>query len=178
MRVYGGNTHPDHQCVLAHTDVAIRLVCCFAPVLRNIIIFIEINNSYDQYCGCRPDNMYRADSRIVPSKWETVLLCNVDSHWLGGHLESALIYLMIFNAICYNSQGCSVSPVHQNAIHKASRCVSRYNYLNFTRIPYQLFVFYSSYPVEYSTTCIVLRHFVRVVSSVVTWLYYKFKSQY
>ena len=32
----------------------------------------------------------RADSRFVPSQWETVLLCNDVSHWLGSNLESAL----------------------------------------------------------------------------------------
>ena len=35
----------------------------------------------------------RADSRFVPSQWETVLLCNDISHCLGASLESAL-YLM------------------------------------------------------------------------------------
>ena len=31
-----------------------------------------------------------ADSRFVPSQWETPLLCNDVSHWLGANLESAL----------------------------------------------------------------------------------------
>ena len=36
-------------------------------------------------------NMYlRADSSSVPSQWETALLCNNISHWLGTSLESAL----------------------------------------------------------------------------------------
>ena len=34
----------------------------------------------------------RADSRFVPSQWETALLCNDISHWLGANLESALDY--------------------------------------------------------------------------------------
>ena len=33
---------------------------------------------------------FRADSRFAPSQWETVLLCNNVSHWLGASLESAL----------------------------------------------------------------------------------------
>ena len=33
----------------------------------------------------------RADSRLAPSQWETVLLCNAVSHWLGANLESALL---------------------------------------------------------------------------------------
>ena len=32
---------------------------------------------------------YRADSKFVPSQWETALLCNNISHWLGASLESA-----------------------------------------------------------------------------------------
>ena len=32
----------------------------------------------------------RADSRFAPSQWETALLCNGVSHWLGASLESAL----------------------------------------------------------------------------------------
>ena len=33
---------------------------------------------------------YRADSRLVPSQWETSLQCNTVSHWLCANLESAL----------------------------------------------------------------------------------------
>ena len=33
---------------------------------------------------------HRADSRFAPSQWETALLCNDVSHWLGASLESAL----------------------------------------------------------------------------------------
>ena len=32
----------------------------------------------------------RAHSRFAPSQWETALLCNDVSHWLGASLESAL----------------------------------------------------------------------------------------
>ena len=33
---------------------------------------------------------YRTDSRFALSQWETALLCNDVSHWLGASLESAL----------------------------------------------------------------------------------------
>ena len=33
---------------------------------------------------------HRADSRLAPSQWETALLCNDVSYWLGASLESAL----------------------------------------------------------------------------------------
>ena len=34
--------------------------------------------------------MLRADSRFAASQWETALLCNDVSHWLGASLKSAL----------------------------------------------------------------------------------------
>ena len=33
---------------------------------------------------------YRPDSRFVPNQWETALLCNDVSHWLGANLEYAI----------------------------------------------------------------------------------------
>ena len=35
----------------------------------------------------------RADSWFAPSQWETALLCNDVSHWLGANLESVLILI-------------------------------------------------------------------------------------
>ena len=35
--------------------------------------------------------VFRADSSFASSQWETTLLCNDVSHWLGANLESALI---------------------------------------------------------------------------------------
>ena len=43
----------------------------------------QINNSNMNTKG-------RADSMFAPSQWETVLLCNDVSHWLGANPESAL----------------------------------------------------------------------------------------
>ena len=44
---------------------------------------------------CNIDIRYRADSSVAPSQWETTLLCNDVSHWLGATLESALRYINI-----------------------------------------------------------------------------------
>ena len=43
--------------------------------------------TYNQGVWC-----YRAASRFAPSQWETALLCDDASHWLGASLESALCY--------------------------------------------------------------------------------------
>ena len=36
------------------------------------------------------ESSYRADSRFVPSQWETASLCNNISHWLGTSPEATL----------------------------------------------------------------------------------------
>ena len=45
---------------------------------------LDIHMHRLRYCN-------RADSRFAPSQWETALLCNGVSHWLGASLESALL---------------------------------------------------------------------------------------
>ena len=45
----------------------------------------------------------RADSRIALSQWETALLCNGVSHWLGASLESAL-YMSVLPVIFFETQ--------------------------------------------------------------------------
>ena len=42
------------------------------------------------------DSLYRADSKLAPSQWETSLQNNAVSHWLGAILESALLYIHLF----------------------------------------------------------------------------------
>ena len=38
--------------------------------------------------------LYRADSWLAPSQWETSLQSNAVSHWLGANLESALLQIV------------------------------------------------------------------------------------
>ena len=47
----------------------------------------------------------RADSKLAPSWWETSLLCNDVSHWLGASLDSALFIVVITDWLC-----CRVEP--------------------------------------------------------------------
>ena len=60
----------DLDVMTAHTTTALILGLCPANERR------RYNN--------------RADSMFAPSQWETVLLCNDVSHWLGANLETAL----------------------------------------------------------------------------------------
>ena len=39
------------------------------------------------------NNIYRADSKLAPSQWETSLQSNAVSYWLGTNWELALIYV-------------------------------------------------------------------------------------
>ena len=41
-------------------------------------------------------SIYRAESRLAPSQWETLLQSNALSHWLHINLESSLIYKYIW----------------------------------------------------------------------------------
>ena len=41
-------------------------------------------------CAHHSAQVTMKDSRLAPSQWETALLCNDVSHWLGANLESAL----------------------------------------------------------------------------------------
>ena len=44
--------------------------------------------------GINPTDWHTSyDSRLAPSQWETALLCNAVSHWLGANLESALQFI-------------------------------------------------------------------------------------
>ena len=59
----------------------------FAPLL--CMYFYSLTILLNATClGCH--SWFRADSRLAPSQWETLLLCNDISHWLGANLELAL----------------------------------------------------------------------------------------
>ena len=56
----------------------------------------------------------RADSRFVPSRWETALHCNDVSHWLGTNLESVLRYWVVASLLSIGLQEQkSIKNLHQ-----------------------------------------------------------------
>ena len=67
------------------------------PCYRHMILFVPVDWSvpYDIWnnvlLNLNATQSHRADSRFSPSQWETALLCNDVSHWLGANLESAMI---------------------------------------------------------------------------------------
>ena len=68
------------------------VICSFDYALCDVVITWDCLSAADIFIfpwlgGC----ICRTDSRFAPSQWETVLLCNDVSNWLGTNLESALI---------------------------------------------------------------------------------------
>ena len=53
------------------------------------------NKVWKNNCHFFPTSIMAA-SWFAPSQWETVLLCNDVSHWLGASLESALLAYLYF----------------------------------------------------------------------------------
>ena len=54
-------------------------------LMRLYVFYTLVFHLWSQY-------IHRANSKFAPSQWETALLCNDVSHWLGASLESALIH--------------------------------------------------------------------------------------
>ena len=80
--------------------------------------------SFDEMLWCH----IRTDSRFAPSQWETALLCNGVSHWLGARLGPALHFV---------SPGTNVMNVTLwlkcQFIHACHKDFSRYQFKSFTR---------------------------------------------
>ena len=64
-------------------------------------------------------SIHRTDSRFAPSQWETALLCNDVSHWLGASLKSALyIFLAIPRHVAdLCTYGMMMTSWHGNILH-------------------------------------------------------------
>ena len=56
------------------------------PVERRTTASRQHRRSVEEGAGSTRHQI-RADSRFAPSQWETALLCNDVSHWLGTNLE-------------------------------------------------------------------------------------------
>ena len=46
---------------------------------------------------------HRVDSRFAPCQWETALLCNDVSHWLGASLWISLKHIPLFKSPMFNT---------------------------------------------------------------------------
>ena len=70
-----------------------NFVCEMAAILsqHQCLQYIPRNMHVVWKYICNMATIVRTDSRFAPRQWETALLCNDVSHWLGANLESALI---------------------------------------------------------------------------------------
>ena len=78
-------------------DRIIYLISVYFCLFHCILILSIDNNIINEHNLCNnpssggPVYIFRADSRLAPSQWETLLQSSIVSHWLGTNLESALI---------------------------------------------------------------------------------------
>ena len=87
-----GAVHGEHQGLLRNGGYFHR---SSAPIMHRVEAFPKL---YLDYPNTRLAIMqtdghasnYTADSRLTSSQWETALLCNDVSYWLGTSLESVL----------------------------------------------------------------------------------------
>ena len=80
------------------------------------------------YCVLRFGHSYiRADYRFAPSQWETALLCNDVSHWLGAKLESNMQIMKpgILLPITQHSNVQSVFVMEQSYVLYSSSSLTR-----------------------------------------------------
>ena len=87
---------PDFRCYLP-SHVQYCLYCGTISCIHMKPFFPQLGISMSSmlfagmtYTHPQKYHYHRADSRLAPSQWETSLLCNDVSHWLGANLESAL----------------------------------------------------------------------------------------
>ena len=83
-------------CVMWGSSVLIKEGLEYLAQIRE---YRHNTDSSAQNCGNSFANarnlsvLHRADTRFAPNQWETALLCNDVSHWLGAYLEWALLAL-------------------------------------------------------------------------------------
>ena len=87
---------------------------CGYPESENIKLYIHGAKNHDWEnsgsIASSHDSYYRADSRFAPSQWETALLCNDVSHWLGASLESSLLCIVSLHALRHCHRRTNVLP--------------------------------------------------------------------
>ena len=77
---------PTYNAIVWFVDAFITNIQIYKDTVESTYITVHCNMMLQTVQW----QMYRADSRFVPSQWETSLQSNAVSHWLGANLESAL----------------------------------------------------------------------------------------
>ena len=89
-------------------------------LLKNIWMFKPFDKD-------RLSNIYRIASRLAPSQWETSLLSNAVSHWLGANLESNLYLCSVITKppLQWRHHGCDDVSNHQPHLCLLNRLFGR-----------------------------------------------------
>ena len=85
-------THPPPVDWRLYASLGINLLASIARTPIPLWFTVKINTGIIYH---------RADSTFPPSQWETALLCNDVSHWVGASLESALYNVCHWTASNY-----------------------------------------------------------------------------
>ena len=106
-----------HTCVVVRTTMTPVVKSSSIPYclrILNMRILIMIN----KFCrfALNKSIYIRADSRFAPSQWDTVLLCNDVSYWLGASLEPAL-YMHIEQIFFFNFIGYVRGKLHAYVLY-------------------------------------------------------------
>ena len=87
----------DHinNCIQFRVNYALILRCLWESCCLQKYKWDHSGQQYiiDDYFFTAHSMVFRIDSRLAPSQWETSLQSNTVSHWLGANLESALVLM-------------------------------------------------------------------------------------
>ena len=81
------------QSILTHTSHTRLLLFPAATIQKGFVIdsfTVSLHSTKAKQIDCQ--YLFMVVSKFAPSQWETPLLCNDVSHWLGANLESALSF--------------------------------------------------------------------------------------
>ena len=87
-----------HHQAISWPNVGLLSVKPVGTHLNGLSIAIQKNCCLQNESHIVQAYMCRADSRLVPSQWETSLQSNAVSHWLVANLESALMCHKCFDS--------------------------------------------------------------------------------
>ena len=93
-----------HRVLLCFVLLRLYQKVCGIYETREQLFFLSNSSFYTKHfvLAISRHNLYPgSDSRFAPSQWETALLCNDVSHWLGANLESALLPFMMYWRIAF-----------------------------------------------------------------------------
>ena len=112
------------------------------------VFFFGVSTKKWRHSRQQKNSYVKADSRFAPSQWETALLCNDVSRWLGASIKSALyvlcpfhvpVYCNIWSALPYIVEARHVAEIINWIVHLCLhyvRCVDNTSFTILTWLQY------------------------------------------